>query len=390
MKWPTLTLAEALDSAEVFADGDWVESKDQDPEGGVRLIQMADVGVGHYLDRSKRFLTSDTAHRLKCTFLKPGDLLVSRMPDPLGRACIFPGDEKPCVTVVDVCIIRLPPDVIDPEWLMHYLNSPFMNKQMSQFATGTTRARISRRNLGQVDIQLPPLAEQRRIAAILDHFERLRANQRQVVEKLDDLIESLFNSSFGPGGWPSKPLASLADVTDCPHSTPHWTSSGEVCVRTSNLVRGGWDWTDKRFVSPTDYSYRSQRGEAFPGDIILSREGTVGVAAIVQKGMKLCMGQRLVRLRMSDQLDSEYTLRFLLKALHPDRIGHAMVGSTARHLNVKDLRNLPIPVPPVALQKAFALRIDRIQQFRGHEIQAAAQLDELFTSLQSRAFQGEL
>lgn len=106
MKSNVQTLAQALRSADVFTDGDWVESKDQDPTGDVRLIQLADIGDGEYLGKSARFLTSSKARELRCTFLKPGDVLIARMPDPLGRACIFPGHLKSAVTVVDVCIVR--------------------------------------------------------------------------------------------------------------------------------------------------------------------------------------------------------------------------------------------------------------------------------------------
>src|SRR3954471_20871970 len=100
-----LSLADLVSDG-LFVDGDWVESKDQDPNGDVRLIQLADVGDGTFRDRSNRFLTSNKARHLNCTSLVAGDVLVARMPDPLGRAAIFPGSNRPCVTVVDVCIVR--------------------------------------------------------------------------------------------------------------------------------------------------------------------------------------------------------------------------------------------------------------------------------------------
>ena len=78
MSLPHVDLVAALESAEVFVDGDWVESKDQDPDGDVRLIQLADVGDGVYVDKSSRFLTAAKARALKCTFLKEGDVLVAR------------------------------------------------------------------------------------------------------------------------------------------------------------------------------------------------------------------------------------------------------------------------------------------------------------------------
>ena len=74
----------------LIIDGDWVESKDQDPDGDVRLLQLADIGVGNFLDRSSRFMTSSKASQLKCTYLEKGDILVARMPDPLVEPVSFP------------------------------------------------------------------------------------------------------------------------------------------------------------------------------------------------------------------------------------------------------------------------------------------------------------
>jgi type I restriction enzyme, S subunit len=176
---PSITLRDALADADIFVDGDWVESEDQDPFGDVRLIQLADVGDGTYLNKSARFLTSTKAASLGCTFLRLGDILVARMPDPLGRACIFPGDSKRSVTVVDVCIIRPKPEQHDARWLMHCLNAPDCRNQIARFATGTTRSRISRGNLKKIKIPLLPLAAQRRIGRYWTGRRRCGPNAAQ-------------------------------------------------------------------------------------------------------------------------------------------------------------------------------------------------------------------
>ena len=149
-----------------------MESKDQDPRGDVRLIQLADVGDGTFRDRSNRFLTSATATRLRCTYLEPGDVLVARMPDPLGRACVFPGVGQPSVTAVDVCIIR-PSSWIHSPWLMHALNAPAVRDLILALQSGTTRKRISRKNLATVTLLVPPLETQQRIATEVE--QRLSA-----------------------------------------------------------------------------------------------------------------------------------------------------------------------------------------------------------------------
>ena len=174
--WEWATIPELIGKCGVFVDGDWVETVDQDPNGDVRLIQLADVGDGTYRDRSARFLTSTKAKELGCTFLKAGDVLIARMPDPLGRACIFPGDPKPAVTVVDVCIARSAEGKFDHRWLSHFVNAPQFRSAIAGMQAGSTRKRISRSNLGTIPLPVPPKDRQRRIADEIEkQFTRLEA-----------------------------------------------------------------------------------------------------------------------------------------------------------------------------------------------------------------------
>ena len=194
--WPRLALSKFLEDADVFVDGDWVESKDQDPNGEVRLIQLADIGDGSYLDRSSRFLTKATAIRLRCTPLKVGDVLVARMPDPLGRACIFPGDRQEAVTVVDVCIIRPKNACPDPVWLMCCLNTAGFRGQIAREATGTTRERISRGNLSRLKIIAPPHDQQRAFADRVARLESIRDRMAAGAAECDQLFGSLQHGAF--------------------------------------------------------------------------------------------------------------------------------------------------------------------------------------------------
>ena len=172
--WSAISLADIVRSDGVFVDGDWVESKDQDPQGDVRLIQLADIGDGEYRDRSERFLTSQKARELGCTFLEPGDVLVARMPDPLGRACIFPGDVKRAVTVVDVAVVRPRNPELNTRWLMYCINAPQFRRVVASMQSGSTRQRISRKNLAKIVFLLPPRRVQDNIVAEIEkQFSRL-------------------------------------------------------------------------------------------------------------------------------------------------------------------------------------------------------------------------
>jgi type I restriction enzyme S subunit len=191
-KWTFLEIQSLASNSGLFVDGDWVESKDQDPSGNVRLIQLADVGVGEYRNRSSRFMNMQTAERLNCTFLKVGDILIARMPDPLGRACIFPGDPKPSVTVVDVAVLRVEGLPVDSRYIVHAINAPIFASNVALKAAGTTRSRISRGNLGRLKLPLPPLAEQQRIVAKVDELmalcDRLEAAQGERERRRDKLV----------------------------------------------------------------------------------------------------------------------------------------------------------------------------------------------------------
>jgi len=172
--WELATIGDLVGEDGIFTDGDWVESKDQDPNGDVRLIQLADIGNGEYRDRSSRFLTYKKALELRCAFIDKGDVLVARMPHPLGRACIFPGDKKTSVTVVDVCIIRPRNNDISKRWLMYFINAPAFRVAVASLESGSTRKRISRKNLARISFPVPPSDEQNRIVAEIEkQFSRL-------------------------------------------------------------------------------------------------------------------------------------------------------------------------------------------------------------------------
>ena len=180
--WVFAAVEDVISSHGIFTDGDWVETKDQDPNGDVRLIQLADIGDGSFLDKSSRFLTKSKAYELNCTFLNKGDLLVARMPDPLGRCCIFPldGAEK-FITVVDVCTVRPGSSSITPKYLTFAINSPRTRMAIEALKSGSTRKRISRRNFASVQIPLAPRNEQRRIVAKIE----------ELFSELDKGVESL-------------------------------------------------------------------------------------------------------------------------------------------------------------------------------------------------------
>ena len=181
------TLKDIVQADGLFCDGDWIEKKDQNPNGSVRLIKLADIGDGIFKDKSSKFVTEDTAERLHCTFLEKGDILIARLPDPLGRACIFPLSGK-YITAVDVAILRIHNPKIDSRFVMHMINSHMFRSQIANYESGTTRKRISRRNLEKIQFNLPSIDEQKLTASYID---KLFSELDKGVETLQTIKEQL-------------------------------------------------------------------------------------------------------------------------------------------------------------------------------------------------------
>ena len=176
----------------VFADGDWIESKDQ-ADDGIRLIQTGNVGNGVYLDKGERarYIDEETFARLNCTEVLPNDILISRLPDPVGRACIIPDGLGKSITAVDCSIVRLKSHVL-PEFFVAYTMTTLYAAQIGSSVTGSTRKRISRKNLGQVVIPTPDIDQQEQFAA----FVRQSDKSKFAIQSCSNLNLSICSESL--------------------------------------------------------------------------------------------------------------------------------------------------------------------------------------------------
>jgi type I restriction enzyme S subunit len=166
-------------SSQPIIDGDWIESKDQDPNGDIRLLQLADIGEGFFKNKSQRFVNNETFKSLNCTLLEKDDVLIARLPDPIGRACVFPELNQKCITVVDVAIVKVKKEVILPEYLVMLMNSPKMNRKIIDNSAGTTRQRVATGKLKKMTVVFPSELESQK--KIITKYQELK----EIVEKLD-------------------------------------------------------------------------------------------------------------------------------------------------------------------------------------------------------------
>ena len=186
---------------EKFTDGDWIEAKDQS-DSGVRLVQTGNVGVTEYLDKpnNKKWISFETFEQLHCEEVYPGDILISRLPEPAGRACIMPNLGTKMITAVDCTIVR-PNAVTSTRFLLQYLSSQAYFDAVNTCLAGGTRQRISRGNLAQFNVPIPSSKiEQEKIGEVLEKLDTLITLHQRKYEKLVNIKKSMLDKMFPQNG----------------------------------------------------------------------------------------------------------------------------------------------------------------------------------------------
>lgn len=394
----------------MIADGDWVESKDQDPNGQVRLTQLADVGDGEFRSRSDRWMNDEQALRLNVNYLQPGDLLMARMPDPLGRTCMVPENIGRAVTVVDVAIIRITRKDVNPKFVMWLLNSPGIRQQIEMLASGTTRRRITRKNLGTIDLPIPPMNEQNKIVEILeDHLSRLDAalaDVKQARLKAAQFRRSLLQAAFtgnlnGDGtslmtGWQTKTVGELADTQlgkmlnkgkqSGKHSKPY--------LRTDNVHWGRFDLSE---IKQMDILPEEQdKYLASKGDLLMCEGGASGRTAIWNEEYNISFQNHVHRIRPKDpkEISNRFLLYYFEWFIKNGYAKDLIKGVTISSLSQSGLRSIAVKYPTIDEQNKIVERLeDHLSRLDTSVVIADTlekQSSSLRRSLLQAAFTGQL
>lgn len=180
-----------------FTDGDWVELP-YITDSGVRLIQTGNIGIGEYREQGYRYIDESSFDELRCTEVDPGDVLICRLADPVGRACRAPDLGVRMITSVDVCILK-PSEQRSSAYLTYLLSSKGYLSYVESLVRGGTRDRISRSMLGAIKIPNPPCDEQHAIAAFLDRqmeaIDVLSARVETAIERLQEYRTALITAA---------------------------------------------------------------------------------------------------------------------------------------------------------------------------------------------------
>lgn len=384
----------------LFKDGDWIESKDQDPDGEIRLIQLADIGDGVFINKSNRFINRPTAQKLKCTYLKKGDILVARMPDPLGRCCIFPLEkEESYVTAVDVCILR-PNKKNDTSFLSFMINSPFNRSEIERQSTGTTRKRITRKRLGNLEIPLPKLKTQQRIASLLEDTAALRDKTAQLLKEYDLLAQSIFMDMFGDPvvnskGWEVEKLNDLCGVGSSRRVfVDELVESGIPFYRGKEVgaMSTGESIKPKLFITKDHYdNLVNATGVPKIGDLLMPSICPDGRILRVSNNEPFYFKDgRVLWIKVDQSKVNSYFLIFFLRTLFSTNYSNIASGTTFAELKIVALKKIKTIVPPIDIQNQFAQKIALIDQQKELAKQELQESEDLFNCLLQKAFKGEL
>jgi len=184
-------------------------------------------------------------------------------------------------------------------------------------------------------------------------------------------------------------------IVDCPHSTPKWTTTGEVCLRTTNFKPARLDLTEVRFVSQETYATRIARLTPQPGDVLYSREGGIlGIACLFPAGLRACLGQRMMLLRAGRCMSSPYLMHLLNSSHILDQVRSLTGGTASPHLNVGDVKAFTVPLPPLPEQREIMRRVEALfalaDKIEARVAAATARVEKITQAILARAFRGEL
>ena len=262
-------------------------------------------------------------------------------------------------------------------------------KEIENRTAFVTVKHLSAKELNKLELTVPSLDEQNRKANTLRKIEQIIDLRNKELNNIEDLIKARFVELFEDGESPIKTVAELcSDIVDCPHTTPKYT--GELknpAIRTSEIKKGYITWDSMRYVSDEEYEERVSRLRPEAGDIVYGREGTFGNAAVLPKGYKFCLGQRVMLLRPDyEKCTSEY----LLHAVISDDVYRQAVGknnaSTVAHVNVKDVKQFKIPLPSFDKQNQFAEFVKQVDKSKAVIQKSLDEMQLLFDSLMQQYF----
>lgn len=404
----------ATEPGTLFLDGDWIES-DVIEESGIRYLTTGNVGAGFYKEQGCGYISEKTFSELHCLNVYPGDLMISRLNEPIGRACIIPDTESRYVVAVDNVILR-PNANYNKKFIMYGMNADGYAEHANMIARGATMSRISRSQLGQFWLAFPNIEEQQAIADFLDkecaQIDSIAADLEKQIALLQQYKKSLITETVTKGldksvqmkdsgvewigeipvGWE---LSRIKYLTDNHHPYPigdgdhgmikadDYLTEGIPYIRVLNLTWGsGLNLENLVFISK-EMNSLIKNSELKPNDILIAKTGaTIGKTAIVPDSLPVSNTTSHVgKITLANGHDAKYFYYVMTSSIVQKQIQDiSAMQSTRPELGIGGLKNLILTVPPFDIQQHIArflddhcAKIDRVLHEKGKQLSVIKQ-----------------
>ena len=374
----------ATEPGTLFLDGDWIES-DVIEESGIRYLTTGNVGAGFYKEQGSGYISEKTFSELHSLNVYPGDLMISRLNEPIGRSCIIPDTESRYVVAVDNVILR-PNANYNKKFIMYGMNADGYAEHANMIARGATMSRISRSQLGQFWLAFPNIEEQQAIADFLDkectQIDSIAADLERQIALLQQYKKSLITETVTKGLDKSVPMKDTG-VEWIGQIPEHWDvepikyrvtfhngdrgenyptkselqSEGIPFINAGHLEGDGLNMDNMDYIS--EEKYRIMGGVKLrSGDILYCLRGSVGKNAIVDMNQGT-VASSLVAIR-SVRISAEYLYYCLNSHIEEVQRYWWDNGTAQPNLSADNLGKYKICIPPVEEQKAIVKYLNNI------------------------------
>jgi type I restriction enzyme S subunit len=356
-------------------------------EKPVKLCNYVDVYKNNYITESISFMeVTATAEEIERFRIRKGDVLITKDSEDwsdIGVPALVKHEEPYLLCGYHLAILRADSQVAGA-FLFWALLAQYNRTQFSVKANGVTRYGISHGSIKNIWLVLPPINEQTTISAFLDRKtakidQAIAIKEKQISllkERKQILIQNAVTRGLDPDAamrdsgvewigeipahWDIQPIKfSLKGIVDCEHKTAPFVEASEyLVVRTSNVKEGQLQFNEAKYTNQNGYKNWTRRGIPEPGDVLFTREAPAGEACLVPNNQKICLGQRMVWLKVDrSKIIPEFIIYLIYSKLVRTYIDFLSAGSTVLHFNMSDINNIPIMSVPLEEQTAIVTHI---------------------------------
>lgn len=356
-------------------------------EGGdIPWVKSGELREG-LITSTEEHVTQAALRETSIKLVPAGAILLAMYGATVGRLAILGVD---ATTNQAVCHIVPDPVEADTRYLYHALSAQV--PAIIAMGVGGAQPNISQSLIKDLKVSLPPIPEQRRIAAILDQADALRAKRREALTQLGEIQQSLFMQMFVISKcYPEETLDALCElITDGTHQTPTYVDEGVLFLSAKNVTSGRIDWSNVKYIPNDLHVALHKRLAPKRGDILLAKNGTTGVAAVVDRDEVFDIYVSLALLRPHIEILPSYLLAAINSPICKKKFNQALKGIGVPNLHLKEIKSTKVPNPPIEVQQEFERRMQSLAQVMAQHQSSLSNLNSLFFSLQHRAFAGEL